>query len=70
MGKVAMVHRWIPLNLNAIDMAFSVAGFVNILNVAGSTGSQSVCGGGRIQPVPGSRLSADIDARSGGRELF
>jgi hypothetical protein len=67
MGKVAMVHRWIPLNLNAIDMAFSVAGFVNILNVAGSTGSQSVCGFSRC-PVPDCRQTSALAQAEG--ELF
>jgi hypothetical protein len=51
-------------------MAFSVAAFVNILMPQAAPDRKSVCGGGRIQPVPGSRLSADIGARPGGRELF
>jgi hypothetical protein len=59
-----------PLNLNAIDMAFSVAAFVKILSAAGNTGSQKRLQGGRIQPVPGSRLLASIGAGPGGRELF
>jgi hypothetical protein len=51
-------------------MAFSVAAFVNILNAAGGTGSQKRLWGGRIRPVPGSKLSADVGARAGGRQLF